>query len=264
MRRNEANVPLPEQSEVQDPRQIIRPETAATLRSLMEGVILHGTGKNARLDGWTAAGKTGTAQKMDPRTKRYSKTDVIASFAGFAPINNPAIAILVSIDSPGGYPHDGATVSAPVFKRIAEQVLPYLDVPRDVPLSPRLIQAAYRPAADTTDSSLDDLSPVDFSAQPEAKEYEVPAKPDNQRLRPEKMPEVMVAVDEGGEIAVPDFTGKTMREVIDTCQKLGLDPVLVGSSLASQQTPAAGSKVRRGSKIIVEFGGAIPKLGKHQ
>ncbi len=75
----------------------------------MEGVILHGTGKAARLDGWTDAGKTGTAQKIDPATGRYSRTNVIASFTGFAPINNPAVTILVSIDSPAGYPHDGAT-----------------------------------------------------------------------------------------------------------------------------------------------------------
>ncbi len=136
----------------------------------MEGVILRGTGKNARLDGWTAAGKTGTAQKIDTNTKRYSPTNVIASFAGFAPINNPAVTILVSIDSPAGYPHDGATVSAPVFKRIAEQVLTYLDVPRDVPLSPRLIQAAYHPAVTTEDNSLDDFTPVDFSMQVDAKE----------------------------------------------------------------------------------------------
>jgi cell division protein FtsI (penicillin-binding protein 3) len=105
----------------------------------MEGVILHGTGKNARLDGWTTAGKTGTAQKIDPDTGKYSRTNVIASFTGFAPINNPAVTILVSIDSPGGYPHGGGDVAAPIFKRIAEQVLPYLDVPRDVPSSPQLV-----------------------------------------------------------------------------------------------------------------------------
>jgi cell division protein FtsI (penicillin-binding protein 3) len=71
-------------------RQVLRPETAATVRKLMEGVILspHGTGKSARLDGWTAAGKTGTAQKIDPNTKRYSPSQYIASFTGFAPINN--------------------------------------------------------------------------------------------------------------------------------------------------------------------------------
>jgi beta-lactam-binding protein with PASTA domain len=82
----------------------------------------------------------------------------------------------------------------------------------------------------------------------------------------QKLPEVMVAADEDGGIDVPDFTGKTMRDVTEACLRLGLDPVLVGSSLASQQSPAAGSKVRRGSKIIVEFSGVAPKPvkpGKH-
>ncbi len=257
MRRDDQILPLAEPSAPEDPRRIIQPQTAATLRNLMEGVVLHGTGKNARLDGWTAAGKTGTAQKIDPQTKRYSPTNVIASFNGFAPINNPAVAILVSIDSPGGYPHGGGDVAAPVFKRIAEQVLPYLDVPRDVPLSPRLIQTSYHPDEETQDSSMDDFTPVDLSAQAAAEEEDPKAAKAKSALQ--KLPEVMVAADEDGGIAVPDFTGKTMREVTESCLRLGLDPVLVGSSLASQQTPAPGTKVRRGSKIIVEFGGATAK-----
>ncbi len=251
MRRGDEILALDGPSASADPRRVIRPETAAAMRRLMEGVILQGTGKKARLDGWTAAGKTGTAQKTDPATGRYSRTNVIASFTGFAPINNPAVTILVSIDSPAGYPHDGATVSAPVFKSIAEQVLPYLDVPRDVPLSPRLLQTAYKPGRETEDASLDDLTPVDFSAQPEATE-EV-AKPTESKVAEPKPPEVTLAVDEGGDIAVPDFAGKTMRDITEACLRLGLDPVLVGSGIASEQTPEAGAKVRRGTKVTVQF-----------
>jgi cell division protein FtsI (penicillin-binding protein 3) len=263
MRRSDQIVPLGGPSAPEDPRRAIKPETAATLRGLMEGVILHGTGKAARLDGWTAGGKTGTAQKIDPITKRYSPTKVIASFTGFAPINNPAVTILVSIDSPAGYPHDGATVSAPVFKRIAEQVLPYLDVPRDVPLSPRLIQTVYHPDNNSHESSQDDLAVVDFSAQAGTVE-EQPAASAKTRTDLQKLPEVMMAADEDGGIVVPDFTGKTMREVTESCLRLGLDPVLVGSSLAAQQTPEAGTKVRRGSKIIVEFETPAGKRGKQK
>jgi cell division protein FtsI (penicillin-binding protein 3) len=227
---------------------------------MMEGVILQGTGKKARLDGWTAAGKTGTAQKIDPATGRYSRSNVIASFTGFAPINNPAVTILVSIDSPAGYPHDGATVSAPVFKSIAEQVLPYLDVPRDVPLSPRLLQTAYQARRETDDASLDDLTPVDFSAQSE--QTEESAKPAASKVIEQKPPEVTLAVDEGGDIAVPDFAGKTMREITEVCLRLGLDPVLVGSGVASEQTPEKGTKVRRGTKVTVEFATAPLRTGK--
>jgi cell division protein FtsI (penicillin-binding protein 3) len=260
MRRGDQVVPREGPSTITEPRQIIRPETAATLRRLMEGVILHGTGKVARLDGWTAGGKTGTAQKIDPATGRYSRTNVIASFTGFAPINNPAVTILVSIDSPAGYPHDGATVAAPVFKRIAEQVLPYLDVPRDVPVGQQWIRAAYKQKNEMDDASLDDLSPVDFSAQPDAAEESVNSE--SIKVKLPKSPEVLLSADEGGDIVVPDFKGKTMREVSEGCMRLGLDPVLVGSRVAVQQTPVAGAKVRRSTKMMVEFGDTPVHRGK--
>jgi len=263
MRRGDHVLPLEGPSAPADPKRVIRPETAATMRRLMEGVILNGTGKSARLDGWTAGGKTGTAQKIDPATGRYSRTKVIASFTGFAPINNPAVTILVSVDSPEGWPHDGAAVSAPVFKRIAEQVLPYLDVPRDVPLNPRLVQTAYRQNRESEAVAMEDDTPMDFSAAEEMTERA--AKPPEaspvQQQEPQA-PNVTVTMDEGGDIAVPDFKGKTMREVADTCMRLGLNPVLVGSSLALQQMPAAGSMVRRGAKIRVEFGTPPVHAGK--
>jgi len=253
MKRGDVDLPLEGPSAFAEPKRIIRPETAATLRTLMEGVILHGTGKNARLDGWTAGGKTGTAQKIDPQTGRYSPTKVIASFTGFIPINNPAVTILVSIDSPGGYPHGGGDVAAPVFKRIAEQILPYLDVPQDVPVNPQLIQAAYKKRNETVqDNSLDDLPTTDFNAQPEVTEEAL--APQAAKAKQPSSPEVLMSADEGGDIAVPDFAGKTMREVSEACLHLGLNPVLVGSNVAIQQIPAAGSRVRRGTKMTVEFG----------
>ncbi len=114
---------------------VISELAAAQMRSMMEGVVLYGTGKPAQLDGYSSAGKTGTAQKIDPRTHLYSKTMHIASFAGFAPVNNPVISVAVIIDSPHG-DYYGTTVSAPVFAEIAQQVLEYLAVPHDIPLNP--------------------------------------------------------------------------------------------------------------------------------
>jgi cell division protein FtsI (penicillin-binding protein 3) len=259
MKRGDSVEPLEGLSALTEPKRVIRPETAATIRNLMEGVIQHGTGPKARLDGWTAAGKTGTAQKIDPATGKYSRSSVIASFTGFAPINNPAVTILVSVDSPGGYPHGGGEVAAPVFKRIAEQILPYLDVPRDMPMNAQLMQAAYRKNADTEDSSLDDLSEIDFNAQPEVRE-DAP-KPEAARTKMPSSTEALMSADEGG-IELPDFSGKSMRDVIEACLRLGLDPVLVGTSVAIQQSPAPGSKVRRGTKVTVEFGDAPARLGK--
>jgi cell division protein FtsI/penicillin-binding protein 2 len=242
-----------------EPRRVIRPETAATLRRLMEGVILNGTGPLARLDGWTAAGKTGSAQKIDPATGRYSRTQLIASFTGFAPISNPAATILVSLDSPVGQ-HEGGQVAAPVFKRIAEQVLPYLDVPRDVPIGPRLVQAAYKSREISDSAALEDFTPADFSAQLDQPPADSPAT--KSKAGVSQMPHVMVAVEEGGDIEVPDFSGKTMRDVTEICLRLGLDPVLIGSSLVTNQAPAPGAKVKRGTKVTVQFGTPAPKIAK--
>src|SRR6267154_1271290 len=238
-----------------EPRRVIRPETAATLRRLMEGVVLSGTGTFARLDGWTAAGKTGSAQKIDPATGRYSPTQLIASFTGFAPISNPAVTILVSLDSPVGL-HEGGQVAAPVFKRIAEQVLSYLDVPRDVPLNPRLIQAAYKRQMASEAEALEDFSATDFSGQPD--EPPAASHPEASDNPAAHAPEVAMAADEGGDISVPDFSGKTMREVTEMCLHLGLEPLLVGSNLATQQIPEAGAQVRRGAKVTVQFGTPLP------
>lgn len=242
-----------------EPKRVIRPETAATLRRLMEGVILSGTGTRAHLEGWTAAGKTGSAQKIDPATGRYSHTQLIASFTGFAPISDPAVTILVSLDSPVGE-HEGGQVAAPVFKRIAEQVLPYLDVPRDVPIGGRLLNASYKKGYDADGAALGDFTPADFSAQPDQPPAEFTAA--TAKDSKSGAPAVTVAVEESGDIAVPDYAGKTMREVTEACLRLGLDPILVGSGLAVNQKPAAEAKLRRGAKVTVQFGTPTPKIGK--
>src|SRR5271155_4233080 len=114
---------------------VISSYTAAEMRAMMQKVVLEGTGRKAILEGYTSAGKTGTAQKVDPETGAYSKTKYIGSFAGFAPLNNPQIVVAVILDSAVGL-HQGGRVSAPVFRRVAQQVLEYLHTPHDLPLAP--------------------------------------------------------------------------------------------------------------------------------
>jgi len=114
---------------------VINTLAAAEMRKMMEGVVLFGTGKPAQLDGYSSGGKTGTAQKIDPATHNYSKTMHIASFAGFAPVNNPVISVAIVIDSPHG-DYYGTAVSAPVFAEVAQKVLEYLGVPHDIDLQP--------------------------------------------------------------------------------------------------------------------------------
>jgi cell division protein FtsI (penicillin-binding protein 3) len=120
------------------------------MRRLMQDVVLFGTARRALLNGYTAAGKTGTAQKVDPNTHRYSATDYVGSFVGFAPVNTPAISIAVILDSARGL-HQGGQISAPVFKRVAEQVLAYMNVPHDAEIKhvPRQVLLARQ--ADVND-----------------------------------------------------------------------------------------------------------------
>ena len=103
---------------------------------MLEGVTLNGTARQAQLNGYSAAGKTGTAQKIDPRTKTYSRTKHVASFVGFAPVENPAVVIIVVIDEPAGAYH-GGDVAAPVFREIAELILPDLGIAPDAKLKVR-------------------------------------------------------------------------------------------------------------------------------
>ncbi len=114
-------------------RRVVSPETARTVTSILEGVVTDGTGGKAAISGFRVAGKTGTAQKIDPRTGTYSATQFVGSFVGFVPAENPRLAMIVVIDEPQGEAW-GGTVAAPVFRRVGEQVLNYLGVPANEPV----------------------------------------------------------------------------------------------------------------------------------
>jgi len=109
-------------------RQVVSTETALTMTKILEQVVVDGTGKGAKIPGYRIAGKTGTAQKFDFSTGKYSKNKYSALFVGYAPVENPQIAILVLLDEPQGS-YYGGIVAAPVFKEIASKVLPYLSIP---------------------------------------------------------------------------------------------------------------------------------------
>jgi cell division protein FtsI (penicillin-binding protein 3) len=229
-------LPGSESSQATDPR------TAATIREMMEDVVLEGTGKLAQLNGYTAAGKSGTAQKIDPATGRYSRDQYNASFVGFAPVNDPAVTILIVLDSPEGE-HHGGMVGGPVFKRIAEQVLAYLDVPHDVPSSSdtemaKNLHPTKGPSA--RNISTTDASKGGFDAASSRKNPHAPA--------------LTVAFGSPGSIVVPNLSGQTVRGVTEACSHLGLVPSLIGSGVALEQFPEAGTNVLRGSSVTVRFG----------
>lgn len=111
-------------------RRVVSPATARTLTTILEGVVTSGTGTKAAIPGFRVAGKTGTAQKVDPRTGAYSSALSIGSFVGFVPADSPRLAMIVVIDEPQGEAW-GGVVAAPVFRRVGEQTLTYMGVPRD-------------------------------------------------------------------------------------------------------------------------------------
>jgi len=227
------------------PQPATDPKTAATVREMMEGVVLEGTGKPARLDGYTAAGKSGTAQKIDPTTGRYSATQYNSSFVGFAPVNNPVITILVLLDSPKGQ-HHGGEVGGPVFKRIAEQVLAYRDTPHDVPAGSDVETAKNQPVAPRPNSRRD--AATDSA---EARFQAAAAK----IKQPRSAPETVAFGDPNAVgVVVPSLTGQSVRGVTEECSRLGLVPSLIGSGVAVEQAPTAGTPVMRGSQVTVRFG----------
>jgi len=269
---------------------VISSYTAAEMRSMMQKVVLEGTGRKAILEGYSSAGKTGTAQKVDPATGAYSKTKYIGSFAGFAPVNNPQIVVAVILDSAVGL-HQGGQVSAPVFHRITQQVLEYLHIPHDLPLAPKhqLLMAKVK------DKDLDEGTPdhpgepletaeVNEGAKPASASASVgrapaPANADSavnvvrasmrapenpvgqpaQTNSPQPEPKlptsgtVVLDVEQGG-IEVPSFVGKTFRGAVEAAQDAGLELEAVGSGVARQQTPLAGTHVAAGSRVTVQFG----------
>jgi cell division protein FtsI (penicillin-binding protein 3) len=287
---------------------VISSFTAAEMRSMMQKVVLEGTGRKAILEGYSAAGKTGTAQKVDPATGAYSKTKYVGSFAGFAPLNNPEIVVAVILDSAVGL-HQGGQVSAPVFHRVAQQVLEYLHVPHDLPLSPKhqllLAQSKLKDndleegtpdhpgePLETADAG-DSLAPKPSTAasplltNADAARAVLPANADRgtnvvqagmretlpstassivpNRARaadlppsifPAQLPSsgtVVLDVEQGG-IEVPSFAGKTVRKALEAAQDAGLELEVVGSGVARQQTPAAGTHVPNGARVTVQFG----------
>src|SRR5215813_7752973 len=256
-------------------RRVISPLTAAEMKQMMQGVVLRGTGKSAILNGYSSAGKTGTAQKIDPATGTYSRYRYVASFTGFAPVNNPALTVLVVLDSPVGL-HQGGQVSAPVFSRVAQQVLAYWNVPHDVEVqdAKHFLLRAKANEQDVTDASPDHISveaeqvgvpTSDPKAGPTQSKPEIktvasaasaPALPASSSTSTPTATDERgtVVLDIAGGIEVPNFSGKPLRAALEEAQDAGIELEVSGSGLAQTQSPAAGSRIPHGGHVSVRFG----------
>ncbi len=126
--------------------QVVTPETARVLKRMLRQVVLTGTGKRAQLNGYTSAGKTGTAWKYDAKLKKINQEKYVSSFIGFAPFENSGVVIAVVLDEPRVGARDGGQVSAPIFQEIAEQILPELNVIPDASIKPGVFTAAEIPS----------------------------------------------------------------------------------------------------------------------
>jgi cell division protein FtsI/penicillin-binding protein 2 len=233
--------PNPEQ------RRVISKETATALRGMLEGVTLNGTAKKAQLDGYSAAGKTGTAQKIDPRTKTYSATKHIASFVGFAPVNNPAVVIIVVIDEPAGAYH-GGDVAAPVFREIAEQVLPELDVMPDTDFenpTPLVASAVASPEPEQASKQREEEI-----RREQSRESTMPQVAD----RGSRGGEIVFAVAVNKAILMPDLRGLSVRDVVRACAQLGMQLEAHGEGRVVKQKPESGAELRNGQTVYVDFG----------
>ncbi len=250
--------------------------SSAEMRKMMEEVVLYGTGKAAQLNGYSSGGKTGTAQKVDPRTHLYSKTMHVASFAGIAPVNNPVISVAVIIDTPKGASYYGAAVSAPVFAEVAQQVLEYLGVPHDVDIKePRTPAKPQQPAHEDDEDNAPDINslfaavndlpdddplrePVPQpAAEPVQAAADAKAAPSSTQVAAgppspaPPVPQKAVVLTADGERKVPELIGLPVRRVIEAAAMAGLEVQITGSGTVREQAPAAGSVVGPNTRIVV-------------
>lgn len=205
-------------------RHVLESPTVDTLTDLLEGVVKDGTGRRAAVPGYVVAGKTGTAQKLDA-AGRYSMIDHLASFVGFVPASQPALVILVSLDTPRGDRNEAGDVAAPLFARIAEQALRHLAVPPDDP-ERTLRLAAYRPQV---------AAPAAWRGEPAS-------------VEPVTQP--VASTSDRTDRAMPDLRGRSAREAAIEAARRGLIVELRGSGQVFSQRPEPGTEVVPGTTCM--------------
>lgn len=216
--------------QTEPPRRVLRPETAITMRQMMESVVVFpgGTGhRHARLEGYTSGGKTGSAQIYDYETKRYTHT-YNGTFIGFAPVANPAIVVVVTLNGTHGTAGFGGQAAAPVFKIVAQEALRVLDIPKDMPEGAAGSEDAVEPEP-AADLAIADLAePPGLGEEEESEPFATGPK-------------------------VPNFRGMTMRAVLAEASAQGLPVQVDGSGVARAQQPSPGAALRAGERIRVQF-----------
>ena len=211
--------------------QVLSPQTAAAVTDLLVRVTETGTGKQARIDGFSVAGKTGTAQKVDPHTHRYSARDRMSSFVGYVPAEEPALVILVVIDSPRGATY-GGVVAAPVFRAVAAY---------------GLARRGVLPRGEGEPGLAGDQRPAGRDRVPSVN----PADRWN-LLQPVSTTTLEIAVPGG----LPSFTGLSMREALVRAHLDGWEVRVDGSGYVVSQEPPAGA-IPPDRRVTLHFGSDV-------
>ncbi len=237
------------------PVRVLQPQTAITMRQMMEGVVLRGTGRlYCKLNGYTSGGKTGSAQIFDTKTHHYTHT-YNASFMGFAPVTKPAVVVMVTLNGTVGTAGFGGPSAGPVFNVVASEALRILDVPKDLPENldppkPKDLIAAKNDANDLPIAGLSEGRNI-LEEDPTANPVPVPFSSSSDENGMVAASEGAAPVYEGP--VVPDFRGKTVREVVEASSESGLLVKLAGSGIAQAQSPPPGTPLVSGMKVRVQF-----------
>lgn len=258
-------------------RRVVSEATAKKTRDILETVVTgeHGTGKQYAIDGYHVAGKTGTAQKYDPNTGKIMDGHYIASFIGFAPKDNPRLLVYVVIDDPATdawYAYWGKMMIAPTFKSIMERSLQYLQQQPDLP----------RTSSDSSKDKTKKAAQQQAAAVPAAVSQTLPkfvgmsttaaqlrAKQDNLTVTVigtgtkivEQYPAAYDQVVPGKQIILvsdrltgakmPDFKGKSLREVMEFASLLAMDVKATGAGFVVQQSIAPGTALNGKEKLQI-------------
>ncbi|MEM1022363.1 MAG: penicillin-binding transpeptidase domain-containing protein [Myxococcota bacterium] len=213
---------------------VLRPETATALTRMMVGVVEEGTGQQAAIPGFQVAGKTGTAQKIDPLTRAYSREDYVASFGGFGPAEAPEFTVLVVLDEPQGSIY-GGIAAAPAFRQILSAAL---RARGHVVSEPKTA-----PAPGTEASARTELVPKGAPGEaPEPRGLEFALSDQAKAML--GLNESLPSSDPG---VVPGLVGLGAHEVLERCEKAGCVPIFVGTGRVVEQTPASGTAMVPGA-----------------
>lgn len=235
----------------------ISAQTSATMRELLGGVVAEGGGKNARVDGWSVGGKTGTAQIY--KNGKIETNLHIGSFVGFAPVEEPKVAVLVIVNEAQVKPDYGGTTAAPFAAQIFSEILPLLGVPK----TDGSAQRAQVMVPDVTGMTVRDARAI-------LRERGIDSVTDGtDTVVTGQLPPAGTQVQEGfcamlyvsGESAptaqeytqVPNVIGLPVRESAQALREAGLALHAQGDGIAVKQSPAAGTYAAAGNTVTVEY-----------